>query len=371
MDKDMKVYIKNNAKVTEDFIRTMESQEAAQEELDKVRKQTRKYRAASGLGVFLLIVILLYSIVTVITSTKDKTYYVDIERKMPNITTDDLEEFYMDVDYYCSMNGSTSGDSSYSVSIYTGGGSISDFKLNSTEMTDSFKLFQKWLTDRGVALDDKTSTQEYLYESAELLSQLCTTKMEYGVKNISKSEKRFKCSPAVHYNCSEGTKAGYEGLVNSYFNEDFVSMFSKVHKFDKVEQDNDYFYVSFYNEDIDIDEVCDIVAKFLSDNVYFFAQITYDNVSGDILVQQTNYISPEAPQFNVSSYDLNYVLNEAYGATTQYSITNRLTPSLSELDPDVKIGLSEEDDAPITVKFCISGEYYEYYAYLLHLYGLI
>ncbi len=373
MDKDMKVYIKNNAKVTEDFIRTMESQEAAQEELDKVRKQTRRYRAASGLGVFLLIVILLYSIVTVIVSDKSKTYFVDIERTMPEITLDDLEEFDMDVDYYCATDGSDSGITNYSVNVYAGGGSIAQLNAKSTDMTDSYKVFQDWLTDKGVSLDDTTSTKEKLYESSELLAQMCQQKLDYKVKKISKNEKRFKCSPAIHYKCSEPTK-GYEYLISTYFNKDFVTLFSKVHEFEKVETENDYFYVSFYNEDIDIDEVCDIVTNFLKDNAYCFSQVVYDETSVEPLsLWQTGYVCPEGSQFNTNNYDLNYTLNNMVGATITGNITHKLKVLLQELDPDVEIEhvSSEEDEAPITIKFCISGEYYEFYAYLMHLYGLI
>ena len=42
---------------------------------------------------------------------------------------------------------------------------------------------------------------------------------------------------------------------------------------------------------------------------------------------------------------------------------------LQDLDAEVKIGYDE--DAPVAVKFCISGEYYDFYAYIMHMYGLI
>lgn len=201
MDRDMKIYIKNDANVTEEFLQTLELQDEIQEKLDKVRKQTRMWRGFSVFWLLVLIVILLYSVVTVIrTDNKQKTYFVDIERSMPEIKFDSLEEYSMNLDYMYHVEGSAAGMTSYIIAMNADGYRFANFNVRSTNVTDDSVVLKKWLEKKGVDLSKPTESYETLsiedkmYETSALASLMVNNSVDYTVKSIAKSEKRFKCS---------------------------------------------------------------------------------------------------------------------------------------------------------------------------------
>jgi len=359
----MKRYIRNDAAVTDEFIQTLESQDEAEEQLSKIRKQTRRWRGLTAFWGFVLVVILLYSVVTVIKDDgKQKTYFVDIERSIPELSFSSLEEYEIPITYYYKSKGSSRGNTSCHVGIYADDGyNIANIDSDSGKTDDSFVKFAKWLEKRDIVENEETTQTERFYETEAVASLLNTTRVDYKVKSVAKSEKKFKCSPAVHIGCGDSLSKTYRQLVSSYFNEDYATIFSEIQDYEVVESnDNEYLYISFYDKNVDIDEVSGVVAEFLSDNVGYFDKMEFGKLSYDpVTVVPGGYKNiGHSPN-----------LHRVFGTQLTTGKTSSLESAIHELYPDAVIGRDEE--APVIAKFCISGEYYELFAYILHMYDLI